>query len=323
MPILNVKTDQTPNSIQTIINVPQIPEPAAASTDDLYRATRRAALAGLMVTLLLGVAKLIGGWLGHSLALFSDSVHSLGDALSSASILVALGWAQRPADREHPYGHTRIETIVASNVALLLLVSGVWIVWEALRTWRHPAEAPHGWTLVIALTSVVMNEAVFRYSMSIARRTGSKAIETSAWDQRLDVLGSLVVLVGLAIATWGSSDWRIIDKVAALGVAAIVMWAGGSLFYSGLQDLMDRQAEPDLLQKVRQLALGVPGVRDVEQVRVRKSGLEHFIDIHVEVDAELSVRQGHKIGHLVKDRLVAEILTVKDVLVHVEPWSPQ
>lgn len=294
---------------------------ASSGADELYRQTRRAALAGLVVTLLLGIAKLVGGWLGHSLALLSDSVHSLGDALSSASILAALWWAQRPADREHPYGHTRIETIVASNVALLLLVSGVWIVWEALRTWRDPAEPPHTWTIAIALASVVMNELVYRYSAAIARRTGSKAIETSAWDQRLDVLGSLVVLVGLAVATWGNSGWQIVDKVAALAVAAIVMWAGGSLFYGGLQDLMDRQAEPELVQKVRRLALDVPGVRGIDQVRVRKSGLEHFIDIHVEVDAGISVREGHEIGHRVKDRLVAEVLTVKDVLVHVEPWG--
>lgn len=303
--------------------MPSSAEIAASGPDELYRQTRRAALAGLLVTLVLGIAKLVGGWLGHSLALLSDSVHSLGDALSSASILAALWWAQRPADREHPYGHTRIETIVASNVALLLVVSGVWIVWEALRTWHATGDPPHVWTLAIALASVLMNEAVYRYSAAIARLTGSKAIETSAWDQRLDVLGSLVVLIGLVVSTWGGPRWHNVDHVAALGVAAIVIWAGGSLFYSGLQDLMDRQAEPELLKKIRRLALDVPGVRGVEQVRVRRAGLEHFVDIHVEVDAQISVREGHDIGHRVKDRLVAEILTVKDVLVHVEPWAPK
>ncbi|HEX5444866.1 MAG TPA: cation diffusion facilitator family transporter [Pirellulales bacterium] len=293
----------------------------ASGPEVLYRQTRRAALAGLLVTLVLGIAKLVGGWLGHSLALLSDSVHSLGDALSSASILAALWWAQRPADREHPYGHTRIETIVASNVALLLVVSGVWIVWEALRTWRQDTDPPHAWTIAIALVSVVMNEMVYRYSASIARQTGSKAIETSAWDQRLDVLGSLVVLIGLVVTTWGGPRWQSVDNLAALGVAAIVIWAGASLFYGGLQDLMDRQAEPELLEKIRRLALAVPGVRGVEQVRVRKAGLEHFVDIHVEVDAQISVREGHDLGHRVKDRLITEILTVKDVLVHVEPWA--
>lgn len=194
---------------------PRLPaaQSGSPSTSDLYRQTRRAALAGLALTLTLGVAKLIGGWLGHSLALLSDSVHSFGDALSSASILLALRWAERPPDAEHPYGHTRIETIAASNVALILLLSGAWIVWEAVRSWDAPAPEPHGYTLLIAGASVVLNEIIFRYSMAVAKRTGSKAVEAAAWDQRLDVLGSLVVLLGLAAGRGGtplttSPRWR-------------------------------------------------------------------------------------------------------------------
>ena len=289
------------------------------SREGVYRQTRRAALIALIVTLALGVSKLIGGWLGHSLALLSDSMHSLGDTLSSASILIALWWAERPADREHPYGHTRIETIAASNVALLLIVSGLWIVWEALRTWKEPTPAPHWYTLVIALVSAIANEGVYRYSILVARSTGSKAVEVAAWDQRLDVFGSLVVLVGLSVAVWGGPAWHGIDHIAALIVAGLVLWTGGNLFWSSLQELMDRQAEPELLAVVRYLARDVPGVRGIEKLIVRKSGLEYFVDIHVEVDAELSVREGHEIGHAVKARLISEVPTIKDVLVHIEP----
>jgi cation diffusion facilitator family transporter len=288
-------------------------------TRDLYRHTRRAALGGLIVTLSLGLAKLLGGLFGHSLALLSDSVHSLGDALSSATILVALWWAEQPADREHPYGHMRIETVAASNVALLLILSGVWIAWEAINTWNEPSPQPHGYTLVIALASVVLNEAIYRYSIAVARRTGSKAVEASAWDQRLDVFGSLVVLIGLAATLWGGPAWHGIDHVAALLVAAIVLWAGGTLFWSSLQDLMDRQAEPDLLDAVRQRARAVAGVRGVEKLFVRKAGLEYFVDIHVEVDPQISVHEGHGIGHDVKAALVEAFPTVRDVLVHIEP----
>ena len=136
---------------------------------DLYRLTRRAALSGLIVTLCLGIAKLLGGWFGHSLALLSDSLHSFGDALSSASVLGALWWSEQPPDREHPYGHTRIETIAASNVALLLIGSGIWIGYEAIHTWNEPSPTPHWYTLVIALASVVTNEAIFRYSISVSK----------------------------------------------------------------------------------------------------------------------------------------------------------
>ena len=289
-------------------------------SNELYRQTRSAAWSGLVVTLALGLAKLAGGWYGHSLALLSDSVHSLGDALSAAVILAALAWAERPADTEHPYGHTRIESIAASYIALLLIASGIWIIWEALHAWGEPTPMPHWYTLAIAFAGVVLNEIVYRYSMRVARATGSRSIAAAAWDQRLDVFGSLVVLIGLAIALWGGPAWHGIDHVAALAVAAIILWAACGLFWGSLQELMDRQAEPEFIEHLRQLARDVPGVQGIEKLRARKSGLEYFVDIHVEVDPNLSVHDAHEIGHAVKDRLVREVLTVRDVLVHIEPF---
>ncbi len=293
--------------------------PTILSAHDLYRQTRRAALVGLIVTLGLGIAKFVGGWFGHSLALLSDSVHSLGDALSSASILGALWWSEQPADREHPYGHTRIETIAASYVALLLIGSGIWVGYEAIQTWSVSKLAPHGYTLMIALVSVILNEGLFRYSMSVARRTGSMAVEASAWDQRLDVFGSLVVLLGLAVTLCAGPEWHAVDQIAALLVAGIILLSGASLFWSSLQQLMDRQANPELLASIRAMALTVPGVRGVEKLLARKAGLEYFVDIHIEVDPTISVVQGHQIGHAVKDHLIDEIAAIKDVLVHIEP----
>jgi cation diffusion facilitator family transporter len=291
-----------------------------SSAQELYRRTRRAALAGFVVMLCLGVAKLLGGLFGHSLALLSDSLHSFGDALSSASVLVALWWSERPADLEHPYGHTRIETIAAINVAVALMLSGVWVAYESIRTWNEPSPTPHGYTLLIALASVAANEVMFRYSLSVAKATGSKSVEASAWDQRLDVMGSLVVLLSLVAVIWLGPGWHSIDHVAALIVAITILIAGSHIFWGGLQDLMDRQADPQVLAQIRKIALHVPGVLGVEKLFVRKSGLEYFVDIHVEVAPEISVREGHEIGHAVKDRLIAEMITVRDVLVHIEPF---
>ena len=302
-----------------------LPLPALQSErtiEEVYATTRRAAKIGLGITLSLGLAKLVGGWTGHSLALLSDSVHSLGDALSAASILFALRWAERPADREHPYGHTRIETIAASNVALLLVLSSFWIVWEAIHTWKEMSEAPHLYTIVIALAGAAVNEGAYRYLRNVARATGSKSIEVAAWDQRLDVVGSLIVLLGLTVSVWGGPAWHVVDHVAALFVAAIVFWAGATLFWGSLQDLMDRQAAPEVVDSVRALAQQVPGVSGVEKLIVRKSGLEYFVDIHVEVDGNMSVREGHDIGHAVKARLISDMAAIKDVLVHIEPAPP-
>ena len=275
---------------------------------------------GLIVAVSLGIAKLFGGWFGHSLALLSDSANSLGDAFSSLSILGALWWAEQPADSVHPYGHSRIESIVASYVALFLIGSGIWVGYEAVYSWNSLAPPPEWYTFVIALVCVVLNEGLFRYSMSVARATGSKSVEASAWDKRLDVFASLIVLLGLAVSLFAGPAWHAVDHVAALVVAGIILFAGGSLFWSSLQELMDRQASPEVLANIRGMALAVEGVYGVDKLHVRKAGLEYFVDIHIEVDPRISVTEGHRIGHAVKDCLVSEIPAVKDVLVHIEPF---
>jgi cation diffusion facilitator family transporter len=285
--------------------------------NDLYSQSRRAALWGLSASLLLGAAKLAGGLFGHSFALVGDAVHSLGDALAAGSVFAALLWAEQPADREHPYGHTRAEAVAGSNVALLLILSGLWVAWEAVSTLGTPSPEPHGYTLLIAAGSALVNELLFRYSSRVARRTGSRAVLAAAWDQRLDAFGSLAVLVGLA-AVW-LSGWHVADHLAALAVAAIIVWAGSGLFWGSVQELMDRQADPAVVDAVRREALAVPGVRGVEKLFVRKTGLEYLVDIHVEVDPGATVRDGHAIGHAVQDRLLKAGLAVKGALVHIEP----
>ena len=228
-------------------------------------------------------------------------------------------WAQRPADREHPYGHTRAEAVAGSNVALLLVLSGLGIGWEAATTLGEASLTPEWYTLGIAAVSIVLKEALYRYESHVARATGSGAVRAAAWDHRLDALGSLAVLVGLALAYWGGPAWHAADHFAALAVAVVVLWAGGSLLWASVQELMDRQAGPEVLDEVRREASAVPGVLGVEKLFVRKTGLEHLVDIHVEVDPEISVSEGHGIGHAVKARLMKQIVTIKDVLVHIEP----
>jgi cation diffusion facilitator family transporter len=286
------------------------------SMDDLYRQSRRAACWGIAISCGLGGVKLAGGVFGNSVALVSDAVHSLGDALTSAGVFLALVWSQQPADREHPYGHTRAEAVAGSNVALVLILSALGIGWEALVTWNTASPPPEIYTLIIAAVSVFFMEGMYWYKKHIARQTGSRAMLATAWDHRLDALGSLTVLGGLALARVG---WHAADHLAALAVALIIFWTGIHLFWTSLQELMDRQAEPVILEEVRREALAVPGVLGVEKLLVRKTGLEYLADIHVEVDSEMTVREGHAIGHAVKDRLLQRIVTLKDVLVHIEP----
>ena len=274
---------------------------------------------GLGVNLALGFVKLVGGIAGSSFALISDAVNSLGDVFMSLVVLFALRVAQRPPDAEHPYGHTRAEAIAGSNVALLVIVSALLVGWEAIERINVQHDPPPLWTLWIAAGNVLIKEALYRYNLRVGERTRSSVMIAAAWDHRGDALCSLAVFIGLGIVRWGGPDLIWADEAAALVVVAIIIWSGAQLFRRSASELMDVQADEQFVQRVREAAGSINDVKAVETLWVRKSGLEYFADIHIEVDQQLTVAQGHLIGHRVKDHLLAEFSTLRDVLVHLEP----
>jgi cation diffusion facilitator family transporter len=294
--------------------------PVHRSRKQIYSEVRWAACVGLCVNLMLSLAKLIGGVVGHSFALIADAVNSIGDVVSNVLVLFALHIAQTPADEEHPYGHSRAEGIAASNVAVLIIVSAIWVGWEAIGRINQSQAMPPLWTLWLSAANVAIKELLFQYKQRVGQRTGSAAIVASAWDHRSDAFCSLAVLCGLAVIRIGGPAYLWADTVASLAVVAAIIWSGGRLFRSSAKELMDLQATPEVLQGIREEALGTPGVKDVETLWVRKSGLEFFADIHIQVAAEMTVADGHRIGHQVKDRLLKRYAMLRDVLVHLEPY---
>lgn len=293
---------------------------AAAKRALGYREATQAALLGLVVNLALGIVKLIAGLVGQSFALISDAVNSLGDVFTSVVVLFALKFAQRPPDPEHPYGHTRAEGIAASNIAVLMILSALAIGWEAVRRLNVRHDLPPVWTLWIAAANVVIKESLYHSQVRVARRSGSGVIVANAWDHRGDALCSLAVLIGLAVVRWGGPRYIGADQVAALVVVAAIVWSGVALFRRSASELMDLQAADELVREVRAAATKVPGILGVEKLWIRKSGLEYFADIHLEVDPHLTVAEGHRLGHAVKDQLLTAFPMLRDVLVHLEPF---
>jgi cation diffusion facilitator family transporter len=291
------------------------------SAQEVYRSASQAAAIGVAANLVLGTIKLVGGWIGDSFALLSDAVNSFGDVVTSLVLLLAIRVAQKPADEEHPFGHSQAESIAASNVALLVLVSAMGIGWRALRRWNMPHPLPPNWTLGIAGANARIKEGLYWYKTSVARRTGSKALLAHAWDHRSDAFCSLAVLVGLAVVRWGGPAWIAADEVAALVVVRAILWSATKLFRQSVSELMDMQADAETVDSIRKLALCQSGVKGIEKLWVRKSELELFVDIHVEVDAGIPVGEGHAIGHQVKDALKHRFPILREVLVHLEPWE--
>lgn len=285
----------------------------------LYAEVTRAAIFGLVVNLALGVIKAIAGLLSGSLALASDAVNSLGDAVATIVVLIGLRIAQAPPDDEHPYGHTRAESIAASNVALLIGMSALWIGGEALASLGKERPEPPLWTLAIAGGNVFIKELLFRYKRAVGRRTGSAAILANAWDHRSDALCSAAVLVGLAIARIGGPEWRWADIAASLVVVGAILVAALQLYRRSAAELLDIRPEEIWFQRIREAANQVPGVAAVEKLRLRKSGLEIFADIHIQVPGDESVEVAHRTAHRVKDHLLETFPPLRDVLVHIEP----
>jgi cation diffusion facilitator family transporter len=291
-----------------------------STPDSHYREAMLAAAIGLAVNFALGVVKLIGGVLGQSFALIADAVNSLGDSVASVVTIAALWFAQVPPDEEHPYGHTRAESVAGLNIAMLIIASALFVGWEAFVRFRELHVIPPIWTLSIAGFNVVIKECLYWFNRYVGRRTGSSAIIANAWDHRSDALCSLAVLIGLAAILAGGDAWHWADDLAALIVAGAILFSGIRLMRNSISELLDPQADVALVQEIREVSVGVPGVRDVEKLWVRKSGIEYLVDIHIQVDAAMSVAEGHRIGHDVRDMLIAKFACVRHVLVHLEPF---
>ncbi|MCB0330552.1 MAG: cation transporter [Bdellovibrionales bacterium] len=287
----------------------------------VYQDVSRAALLGLVVNLFLGAVKLIGGIISGSFALISDAVNSLGDVLTSAALLMALRFAQKPPDANHPYGHTRAEAIAAINVALLVIVSALWVAIEAIS--RLPAlhDIPAAWTLWIAGGNVLIKESLYHFKIRVAKRTGSKAILAHAWDHRADAFSALAALAGLSIVRFGGTSFIWADELASLVIVGAILFSATKLFREAASELMDAQAAPEFVELIRQDALLVPGVLGIETLWIRKSGIEYLADIHLEVDPNISVIDGHAISHALRDSLLHKHACLRDVLVHIEPFG--
>ena len=273
----------------------------------------------ILINTLLAGGKIAAGVIGNSYALVADGIESCADIFSSIVVWGGLRVSAKPADAEHPFGHGRAEAIAAVAVALMLLGAASLIVIQSIREIRTPHHAPAAFTLVVLLVVVAIKETMFRYAMRVGQSIESLAIKSDAWHQRTDALTSAAAFVGISIALIGGPGYESADDWAALVASGIIAWNGTRLLWAALNEIMDVSASPEIVQQVQATAMKVRGVKSVEKCRIRKVGLHLSMDIHVRVDGDLSVRDGHEISHQVKDRLLASQHRINDVTIHIEP----
>lgn len=279
----------------------------------------RASVVGLGVNGGLAVVKLVVGIAGDSYALVADAIESLGDIFSSLIVWSGLSIAAKPADADHPYGHGKAEPLAALCVALMLVAAAVTIAIQAVHEIRTPHHAPATYTLVVLLGVVAIKEGLFRYARGAGERIGSTAVSADAWHHRSDALTSAAAAIGITVALIGGPGYEPADDWAALAACGMIAFNAARFIRTAVGELMDARPNLALVEGIPVTALAVPGAKGVEKVLVRKMGPDVYVDLHLEVDPMLSVRDAHEIAHRVKDAIRAAWPQVADVLIHVEP----
>jgi len=279
----------------------------------------RATFLGMIANTLLATAKLAAGIVGHSNALVADAVESLADLFSSVIVWRGLVVAAEPADADHPYGHGKAEPIASAVVSTMLLVAAATITVQAAREILEPHHVPSAYTLLVLIVVVAIKESLFRFVMREGISVESSTVRTDAWHHRTDAITSLAAGLGISISLIGGEGYAAADDVAAVVAAGIIAWNGWRLLRPAMNELMDASPDPTVAERVRRIAAATPGVARVEKCLVRKMGYLFYVDMHVEVDPQMTVQRAHEIAHDVKDEVRRELPAVHDVLVHIEP----
>lgn len=299
--------------------MPSTPEEARAQAARQAERGAHAAIVAMAVSGVLGAVKVTSGIVGHSYALVADGVESLLDIVSSLAVWGGLKISATDPNKRFPYGYGKAEALVGVLIAGALLLTAMGLAIQSVREILAPHRAPAPWTLAVLAVVVIVKELLFRGLVRTGTEIESRAVESDAWHHRSDAITSLTAAVGISIAVWGGKGWEAADDWAALAACGLIAFNGVRLARGALAEVLDAAPDDKLISQIRAVAEAVDGVAAIEKCRARKSGLGWLVDIHVEVDGDLPVREGHRLAHEVKEALLGAKLGVLDALVHVEP----
>lgn len=294
------------------------PQQAPASPAERAAEAQRATWVSVAVNLVLTVAQIIIGWLAHSQSLVAHGVHSFSDLLSDFLVIYASRQSAHPADQQHPYGHARVETAATLVLGASLTLIGGGILWQSGLRLQHievlPAvEFSAFWA---AVATVIAKEGLYRYLIRVAERQRSQLLTANALHTRADAASALVVVVGIGGALLG---WSFLDLLAAALMGFMILRMGAQLAWGAIKELIDTGLDAVQVEAIRKSLLATPGVIDLHQLRTRRMAHQVLVDAHVQVDARISVSEGHRIAESARARVLREHPAVLDVLVHIDP----
>ncbi len=281
------------------------------------RATYFSIIGNTCLALLKGLA----GFFGNSFALIADAIESTTDILGSVLVLFGLKYSHKPADDNHPYGHGRAEPLITFIVVGFLITSATIIAYESILNIQRPHKLPQSWTLYVLGGIILWKEFSFRLVIKKSKETNSSALEADAWHHRSDAITSIAAFIGISMALYLGKGYETADDWAALFSSGFILYNSYKIFRPALGEIMDEHLNHDLVEMIHEKSKLVTGVIDTEKCFIRKTGMKYFVDLHIIVAAEITVKEGHDISHKLKDFLMNEIPELANILVHIEPYE--
>jgi cation diffusion facilitator family transporter len=272
--------------------------------------------------IILATIKGLAGFFGNSYALIADAIESTTDIFSSLLVLLGLKYASKPADKNHPYGHGRIEPLITFLVVGFLITSATIIAYKGIQNIGTPHELPESWTLVVLASIIIWKEASYRLVVNKSIETGSSSLKADAWHHRSDAITSVAAFIGISIALFFGQGYENADDWAALFASGFILYNSFLIFKPALSEIMDEHLYDDLLEEIRKVSLTSDGIIATEKCFIRKTGMDYHVDLHAIVDGKITVEEGHRLAHKLKDKLRQDIPQLGSILIHVEPNNP-
>jgi len=267
----------------------------------------------------LAIIKGLAGFFGNSYALIADAIESTTDIFASFLVLFGIKYSNRPADKNHPYGHGRAEPLITFLVVGFLITSATIIAYESIINIGTPHQLPKPWTLLVLAAIIIWKEYSFRIVMKRSIQTNSSSLRADAWHHRSDAITSVAAFLGISVALILGNGYESADDWAALFASGFILYNSYLIFRPALGEIMDEHLYDDLIEQIRMISIQVDGIIDTEKCFIRKAGMQYHVDLHATVDSNITVKEGHDLAHKLKDTLREEIPELGHVLIHVEP----
>ena len=267
----------------------------------------------------LALIKGLAGFFGNSYALIADAIESTADIFSSLLVLFGIKYSNKPADKNHPYGHGRAEPLITFLVVVFLITSATIIAYESIINIQTPHELPKPWTLAVLGIIIIWKEYSFRLVMKRGIESNSSSVKADAWHHRSDAITSIAAFVGISTALFLGKGYEAADDWAALFAAGFICYNSYLIFRPALGEIMDEHLNEDLIVEIRKVAQQVDGIVNTEKCFIRKAGMKYHVDLHAIVSAQISVKEGHDLSHKLQDTLKEKIPQLGNVLIHIEP----